>query len=221
MLRLLHFPLCPYSRKVRLALAEKELEVEAAPVEPWEHRDTLAELNPAAEVPILQNSAAVIADSSAICEWLEETYPEPGLLGESPAERAEVRRLVAWFDVKFAREVTDLVWAQKLLKRVRDRETPNSMAVRTGVYNIRAHLEYIGFLFEHRNWLAGERLSLADIAAAAHLSVHDYLGDIPWDEYPEAKLWYARFKSRPSFRPLLQDRLTGFRPVAHYDNLDF
>ena len=221
MLRLHHFPLCPFSRKVRLALQEKELEVEEVAIEPWADPDRIIALNPAAEVPILEDGTQVIADSSAITEYLEETRKQPALLGATLADRAEVRRLVAWFDVKFAREVTDLLWGEKLLKRVRDRDTPHSVAVRAGLANINAHLECVGFLFERRNWLAGEQISLADLAAAAHLSVVDYLGDVPWDRHPEAKLWYSKIKSRRSFRGLLSDRLPCFKPAAHYDDLDF
>ena len=221
MLRLHHFPLCPFSRKVRVVLHEKEEQPALEAVEPWHQQRELAALNPAAEVPVLEDSGRVINDSWAICEYLDETRPEPGLLGKSLLERAEVRRLVAWFDIKFSREVTDLIWREKVIKRLKGSGTPNSAAVRAGLVNIHAHLEYIGFLYEQRNWLGGEALSLADIAAAAQVSVLDYLGDVPWDRHPAAKLWYARIKSRPSFRPLLQDRLPGLKPAPQYDDLDF
>ena len=221
MLRLHHFPLCPFSRKVRLVLHEKEELADLEAVEPWRHQPELAALNPAAEVPVLEDRGRVICDSWAICEYLEETRPEPALLGKSLMERAEIRRLVAWFDCKFTREVTDLVWREKLIKRIKGSATPDSNAVRSGLANIHAHLDYIGFRFDCRNWLAGDALSLADVAAAAQLSVLDYLGDVPWEGHPAAKLWYARIKSRPSFRPLLHDRLPGLKPAPHYDDLDF
>lgn len=221
MLRLHYFPLCPFSRKVRLVLGEKELEAEEVALEPWRDWERVVALNPAAEVPVLEDGEVRIPDSGAICEYLEETRPEPSLIGKTPVERAEVRRLVAWFDIKFVREVTDALWGEKLLKRIRDADTPHSVAVRAGLANINAHLDCIGFLFERRNWLAGERISLADLSAAAQLSVLDYLGDVPWDRHPEAKLWYARIKSRKSFRPLLADRLPGLRPAEAYANLDF
>jgi glutathione S-transferase len=221
MLRLHHFPLCPFSRKIRIVLREKELDAALEEASPWQGGDDLIALNPAGEVPVLLDDDRVIADSGVICEYLEETRPEPRLLGLDPVERAEVRRLVAWFDVKFVREVTDLVWREKVLKFVINRETPNSAAVRVGVANLHAHLGYVGFLFEQRNWLAGDHISLADAAAGAQLSVLDYLGDVPWEAHPGAKLWYARLKSRPSFRPLLADRLPCLKPVAHYDDLDF
>jgi glutathione S-transferase len=156
-----------------------------------------------------------------ICEYLEEVRPEPALIGKTPAERAETRRLVAWFDGKFVREVTDPIWREKLIKRIKHKETPDSRMVRVGLGNIDLHLAYIAYLFERRNWLAGEALSLADIAAAAQLSVLDYMGDVPWDRHPGAKLWYSRIKSRPSFRPLLADRLPALKPADHYDDLDF
>ena len=220
MLRLHHFPLCPFCRKVRIVLHEKEEHPELQALEPWHHQAELAALNPAAEVPVLEDRDRVVCDSWAICEYLDETRPEPGLLGKSLMERAEIRRLVAWFDMKFMREVTDPVWGEKLIKRIKG-DAPNSAAVRGGLANIHAHLDYIGFLFDRRNWLAGEALSLADIAAAAQLSVLDYLGDVPWEGHPGAKIWYARIKSRPSFRPLLQDRLPGLKPAPQYDDLDF
>jgi glutathione S-transferase len=172
-------------------------------------------------VPVLVDDDRVVVDSGAICEYLEETRPEPRLLGVEPVDRAEVRRLVAWFDLKFLREVTDLIWREKVLKFVIDRATPDSAAVRAGVANLHAHLSYVAFLFEQRNWLAGDHISLADVAAGAQLSVLDYLGDVPWDAHPGAKLWYARLKSRPSFRPLLADRVPCLKPAAHYDDLDF
>lgn len=221
MVRLHHFPLCPFSRKIRLVLGEKEIEVEDLPVEPWAEPDRMAALNPAAEVPVLEDGEQRIADSAAIAEYLEETRPEPALIAGSPAERAEIRRLVAWFDVKFVREVTEPLWGEKLLKRVRDRDTPHSVAVRAGLNNINAHLQCIGYLFERRNWLAGDRLSLADLAAAAQLSVLDYLGDVPWARHEQATLWYARIKSRRSFRPLLADRIACVKPADHYADLDF
>jgi glutathione S-transferase len=221
MLKLLYFPLCPYSRKVRLALAEKELAVTAEPIEPWLCREDLASGNPAGEVPVLEDRGRVIVDSWAICEYLEETQGGPSLLGRGAFEHAEVRRLIAWFDGKFVREVTDLIWREKLIKRLRDRDTPDSAAVRRGLANIHEHLAYVGQLFDERNWLGGDAITLADLTAAAQFSVLDYLGDVPWDKHPTAKDWYARIKSRPSFRPLLADRLHSIRPVRHYDDLDF
>ena len=221
MLRLHYFPVCPFSRKVRVALREKGLAFEPQVHEPWRREPDFVALNPAAEVPVLEDGPRVVADSGVICEYLEEAHPDPTLLGRGAEQRAETRRLVAWFDAKFNREVTDLLWREKLVKRLKSGAVPNSAAVRAGLTNIRGHLGYIAWLCERRNWLAGDGFSLADIAAAAHISVIDYLGDVPWDAFPESKLWYARIKSRPSFRPLLMDRLVGIAPPLYYDDPDF
>ncbi|MEM7041778.1 MAG: glutathione S-transferase family protein [Pseudomonadota bacterium] len=221
MLKLLHFPLCPYSRKVRLALAEKELDVTSEAIEPWLYSNDLKTGNPAAEVPILEDRSRIISDSGVIVEYLEETQRGHTLIGKEPSQRAEIRRLMAWFDKKFTREVTDLIWYEKLIKRLRDKGTPDSAAVRRGLANIHEHLDYVGHLFDRHHWLAGDQMTLADITAAAHFSVLDYMGDVPWEKHPAAKLWYAKIKSRPSFRPLLADRLASIRPVSHYSDLDF
>lgn len=221
MLRLFHHPLCPFCRKVRIVLREKGLAADLVMVSPWEADAAFYSLNDAAEVPVLVDGDLVVADSNAIVEYLDERYPDPSLLGSGHAQRNETRRLVAWFDVRFRREVTDLLWGEKLLRRLKRVGQPSSEALRWGTTNIREHLGYIEYLYEERRWLAGNDLSLADITAAAHLSVLDYLGDVPWDRHEAARDWYAKIKSRPSFRPLLADRLTGIKPPPHYDDPDF
>ena len=152
---------------------------------------------------------------------IDEIHPEPALVGRHPLERAEVRRLVHWFDEKFNVEVTENLVGEKVMKRFLGLGAPDSKAIRAGHNNINTHLSYISYLIERRKWLAGNEFTLADIAAAAHLSTIDYLGDVPWTDYHPAKDWYARIKSRPSFRALLSDHIPGVPPSKHYANLDF
>lgn len=219
---LYHLWLSPFCRKIRVVLAEKKLEVhlEVEPV--WERRQQFLALNPAGDVPVLvEPEGAVVSSSWAIAEFLEEVYPEPALIGGTPKERAEVRRLVAWFDGKFNEEVTANLVGEKIMNRFLGLGQPDSRAIRAGHANIRTHLDYIGFLNQRRTWLAGDRITLADIAAAAHLSCVDYLGDVPWDKHGDAKDWYARVKSRPSFRSLLADHIPGLAPPKAYADLDF
>ena len=219
---LYHLPLSPYSRKVRLALAEKRLPFELRLERVWERREEFLALNAACTVPVLtEENGLAIADSSAICEYLEEAYPDVNLLGRSLAERAETRRLVAWFDTKFHDEVTRNLVHEKHLKRLLGRGNPDAGAIRAGYANLKPHLEYLGWLAETRAWLAGAKVSLADFAAAAHLSALDYIGDVDWSLNEAAKDWYARLKSRPSFRGLLADRVSGLNPPPHYADLDF
>ena len=222
MRRLYHLPFDALSRKVRILLAEKKLAFTCVHEPVWERRKTFLALNPAGEVPVLvEPEGKPIWDDHAICEYLEEVYPEHNLLGTTADQRAEVRRLVAWFDKKFALEVTRNLVGEKIMKRFIAGATPNSGAIRAGKQNVHYHLDYIGYLSDQRNWLAGENLSLADICAAAHISAVDYLGDIPWADHPGAQAWYARFKSRPSMRDILKDSVSGIPAARHYADLDF
>lgn len=222
-MRLLHhFWLSPFSRKVRIALKEKGLEFELHAEKYWERRPEFLRLNPAGEVPVLEEPhGLVLADSQAIVEYLDEVYTERPLIPGDAAERAEARRLTVWFDQKFYREVSWYLIREKLLKRFMRMGEPDSELIRAGKRNLQGHLDYIGWLAERRNWLAGEQFSVADIAAAAQLSCLDYLGDVPWDGAPRAKDWYARVKSRPSFRAILADHIPGLPPPRWYADLDF
>jgi glutathione S-transferase len=219
---LYHLPLSPFSRKVRLVLAEKRLPFELRVEKVWERRPEYLDLNCAGTVPtLIEENGLVIPDSSVICEYLDEAYPDTGLLGRTLAERVEVRRLTAWFDGKFASEVTQNLLGQKHMRRQAGRGNPDPSAIRTGYLALRYHMEYLGWLAETRRWLAGSSLSLADFAAAAHLSALDFIGDVDWSLSPAARDWYARMKSRPSFRGVLADRVPGVMPPVHYLDLDF
>ena len=219
---LYHLPLSPFARKVRLVLAEKRLPFELRVEKVWERRPEYLELNPAGTVPtLIEDNGLVIPDSGVICEYLDEAYPDSGLMGRTLAERVEVRRLAAWFDGKFASEVTQNLVGEKFMRRLAGRGNPDPAAIRTGYVALRYHLDYIGWLAETRKWLAGGTMSLADFAAAAHLSSLDFIGDVDWNLSAPAKEWYARVKSRPSFRPLLADRVSGTIAPAHYADLDF
>ncbi len=150
---------------------------------------------------------------------------ERRLLPGDPRRASEVRRLLDWFNGKFFTEVSNWLVTEKVYKRFMAPEqgggAPQMELVRAARANIRYHLRYIGYLVGQRNWLAGPELSYADLAAAAHLSAIDFLGDVPWSEDETAKHWYARVKSRPCFRPLLADRVPGMAPAAAYADLDF
>ena len=218
-----HFQLSPYCRKVRLVLGEKKLVFDSVPEKPWEPRADLLPLDPSGQLPVLiEDGGSRVSDAQAICEYVEELHPDPPLMPKRPGERAEVRRLCAWFDRFFFGEVGSVVVREKLLKRYRPGAAPQPdiQALRRALEAVRGHLIFITKLLEQRDGLAGP-LSLADFTAAAHISCVDYFGDVPWDAYPKAREWYARLKSRPSFRPLLADNLPGFAPAEHYANLDF
>jgi glutathione S-transferase len=221
MLELIHMPLCPYGRKVRLVLAEKKAEARLTTASPWDLGEDIYDLNPAGELPVLLDGGRPLAESGAIAEFLDEIRTEPPLIPGDAHERAEVRRLVDWFDIKFARDVTGNILREKVYKPLKRAGEPDMTRIRTGIRNLNIHLDYVSYLSEQRNWLAGEVLSLADFAAGAHLSCLDYVGIVPWSKFPEAAEWYRRLKSRPAFRGLLSDRIPGFLPPEHYADLDF
>lgn len=228
--QLYHHPLDPQSRFARLALAEYGVEPDLIEERPFERRRDFLRLDPAGETPVLVTDHDFIVPGAAvIAEYLDEslgeTLGEQRLLPEVPEARVEVRRLVNWFAQKFHGEVSNWLVTEKVYKRFMPAEAgggaPDMGLVRAARANIRYHLRYIGYLTARRNWLAGDRLSYADLAAAAHISVADFLGDVPWDEDETAKLWYARVKSRKSFRALLADRVPGISPPPVYADLDF
>jgi len=231
MITLYHHPLCPHSRFVRLLLGEYDIKPELIEEKPFERRRDFLILDPAGQTPVLvEQSGMVLSSPGPIAEYFDETrgltLGRHRLLPEDPASRAEVRRLFDWFAQKFFHEVTNWLVTEKVYKRFMSREQgggrgPDMELVHAARVNIRTHLRYIGYLASHRNWLAGDRLSHADLAAAAHLSCVDFLGDVPWDENETAKNWYARIKSRPSFRTLLADRVPGLFPSPVYADLDF
>jgi glutathione S-transferase len=230
MLTLLYHPLCPHSRYVRLILGEYGIEARLIEERFWERREEFLLLNPAGQIPVLvADGQPAVPGAGIIAEFIEETRnAAPGetrLMPPMPGQRVEVRRLASWFNDKFHAEVSGPLVTERVFKRHMTLEQgggpPDTEAMRAARANIRYHLAYIGWLVQTRDWLAGERLSLADLAAAAHLSTADYLGDVPWTENEAAKNWYARVKSRPSFRPLLADSLAGIPPAQSYADLDF
>lgn len=222
---LYHWPLDPPSRQARIALAEKKLKFKLAQVNPWEPEEGFMTLCPEGLPPMLidvvADGKAVITGARAICEYANEGSTKYPLLSESPTERAESRRICQWFDVKFADEVNAYLMHERIEKTVVHGGAPHPPTLRTGREHLAFHLDYVDWLLKDREWLAGSAFSLADIAAGANLSCLDFLGEINWKTRPAVKEWYQKLKSRPSFRPLLADRLPGLRPPRYYTDLDF
>ncbi|MEX0751769.1 MAG: glutathione S-transferase family protein [Xanthobacteraceae bacterium] len=230
MLTLFHHPFCPHSRFVRLALGEHGAEFRCVEERVWERREPFLAMNPAVTTPVLvEDGRPPVPGAAVIAEYLDETLGDRAgdrrLLPREPERRIEVRRLASWFNDKFFAEVSGPLMMERCYKRFMTVDqgggSPDTDAIRAARINIRYHLAYIGWLVRGRDWLAGDRLSFADLAAAAHLSAADYLGDVPWNEDEATKAWYARVKSRPSFRPILADTMPGIPPSKTYADLDF
>ncbi|MBN9032744.1 glutathione S-transferase family protein [Rhizobium sp. YJ-22] len=227
---LYHHPISTTSRFIRLVLAEYGYQVELIEEQPWDKRRDFLALNPAGTLPVyVDDSMRALCGATVISEYLDETHGvlkrDRRLLAEDPFQRAEIRRLTEWFLQKMEQDVTRPLARERVFKLQMTSEqgggAPDSKVLRTARNNIRQHMRYLSWLAGSRQWLAGERLSYADLAAAAAVSVLDYLGEIDWSESPVAKDWYQRLKSRPSFRPMLNDRVRGLTPVSHYADLDF
>ena len=219
------------SRYIRLIMGEYAQSCEFIEEKPWVRREEFLQLNPAGTLPVMVVPEAddAIVGGAVVGEFLDETVGammrENRLMPESPQKRAEVRRLVDWFLNKTETEVHRYLLDERVFKQMMTKEegggAPDSTIIRAGRVNLKQHLQYIGWLAASRNWIAGSRFSYADLAAAASLSVLDYLGEVRWEDEPAAKDWYARVKSRPAFRPLLSDKVLGLPPVSHYIDLDF
>lgn len=223
MWQLYQFPLCPFSRKVRLLLGEKGVGYDLVRESPWTRRDEFLDMNPAGQTPVMvePNRAIILIDSMAICEYLEETVDKAAMIGGTATYRAETRRLVAWFDTQFYRDITAPLLLERMEKRIVHRAAPDARLLREAMKAAVGHLDYTDFLLDHRTWLGGATMGLADLAAAAQISVADYLGGIDWKGHEQTARWYRGLKSRPSFRPLLSERMEGIAPPPHYDDVDF
>lgn len=222
MWRLYQFPLCPFSRKIRLLMGEKNIAYEMVREDPWSASDMFFNLNPAGRTPVLMDAERelILADSRAIAEYFEETVETSPMINGTAANRAEIRRLVALFDENFYNDVTAPLLNERMKKRIVLRQPPDSRVLREAMKLAHGHLDYMDWLIDNRPWLAGSRMSLADLAAAAQISVVDYLGGIDWKGHEQTRGWYSVFKSRPSFRPLLTERMDVIQPPAHYAQVD-
>jgi glutathione S-transferase len=223
MWQLYQFPLCPFSRKVRLTLAEKGIAFELKRVSPWERTDEFLDMNPAGQTPVLVEDARSITliDSRAICDYIEETVDAQPMIPGTALDRAEIRRLVAWMDEQLFGDLVAPLLEERMRKRLARREAPDTRVLRDAMKAGNAHLDYLDYLIDTRRWLAGPVLTLADLAAAAHLSVADYLGGVDWRGHQQTVAWYGVRKSRPSFRPVLAERMEGILPPPHYAEPDF
>ncbi len=222
MWQLYQFPLCPFSRKIRLLLGEKGIAYELRREDPWAASDMFYNLNPAGRTPVLVNEekGITLADSRAIAEYFEETVDRSPMINGTATGRAEIRRLVALFDENFYNDVTVPLLSERMKKRLVLRQPPDGGALRDAMKMAHGHLDYMDWLIDNRPWLAGSTMSLADLAAAAQISVADYLGGIDWAGHEQTRGWYAVFKSRPSFRPLLTERMDVIKPPPHYALVD-
>jgi len=223
---LYHFPFDPHSRLARLVLGEKKLPFKEISIRYWEENEGFLKLNPSGQLPVLleivdNGQVLKLCENRALLDHLEEAYPETKLWPSGAQDRAEARRIVGNLERRFDLEVNAYLLHEKMEKQLMSLGQPDIGLMRFGREALKAHLLVYDQLLERSGWLVGNGISLADFALAAQLSLHDYFDEIHWSRYHHLKIWYMAMKSRPSFRPLLNERLAGFHPSAHYDELDF
>lgn len=219
---LYHYPLCPLSRQARILLKELNIVFSLLKEDYWLRSEQLLKFNPSAELPIfIEPFNIVIAGIYPLIEYINDKQPQNNLIDEAPEKAAEVRRLLHWFNTKFYLEVSKVFIDEKLVRLLKNLGAPRMDFLRVAKSNLQHHMAYMSNLLQERTWLAYDKMSFVDFAASSHLSVLDYFGEIIWEQYPSVKEWYALMKSRPSFRPFLQDQIAGFAPPKYYSDLDF
>jgi len=222
---LYHFSLDPASRQARIALTEAKLKFKLEEVNPWAPEEKFLQLCAEGTPPALSDVTAsgniLIVGARAICEYMNDTAPKAHLMPSDAPESAEARRLCDWLDMKFTDDVHAYIMHERIEKVMLPSEPPHPPTLRAGREAMHSHFEYLTWLLERRDFLAGRHFSLADIAGVAHLSCLDVIGEIRWRDWPELTAWYQKLKSRPSVQPLLTDRLPGIIPPRHYRDLDF
>jgi glutathione S-transferase len=225
MYNLHHQILCPFSKKIRFLLGQKDIEFNLIRENVWERRKEFISMNTMGTIPILfdMNEQNTICGSSVIVEYLQEKHANGiNYIGDSINQKAEARRLQLWFDEKFYNEVSQYILNERFFNRFLKTPTaPNPNNLRLAQHNLNIHLNYIEFLLENRRYLAGDQISIADFAAAGHISSLDYFGDIEWYGRQTAKQWYALIKSQRGFSEILKDRIAGINPSDQYQKLDF
>ena len=222
MRKLYHYPICPFSRQVRILLREHNLEFHPVKEEYWQRRIEFMDINPSSEVPVLFDQGSYICEIYSITEYIRETYSESEIFfSGNNIQKSEIRRLLSWFNQKFFREVTKYIINEKLIRLFTKSGAPKSELIRAAKSNLMYHMDYMTQLIKDREFLAYDKISVVDFAAASHISVLDYFGEVSWKYYPKVQNWYSVIKSRPSFRPILSDSSAGFVPPKHYALLDF
>jgi glutathione S-transferase len=220
--RLLYqMPFCPFSRKIAFGLCEKAVPVTPVMERTWSPSPTVMALNKTGELPIFQDGSFICDNDYVACEYIEEVYATPQMMGLEIIDRLESRKIMSWFDRIFYHDVYMTLFYERALKRAIQHEGPDTRVLKKGRALLHKHMTYVNALADRYAYIAGSSFSWADVTVASHLSCIDYLGEIAWGEFPAAQEWYLKIKSRPGFRSFLMQSFPGMPPVSWYPLLDF
>ncbi|HEY8407567.1 MAG TPA: glutathione S-transferase family protein [Gaiellaceae bacterium] len=171
---------CPYCARARIALAEKGVEFEALEIDLNDRPEWIYEKNPTGRVPVVEEDAWILPESSVIMEYLEERYPEPPLLPADPGDRALARVWIFRHD--------DFTKPYYALRRGED----------GAAERFDEQLAKLDAALERQPWLSGGEYGLADIAYVPWvLRARDMLG-VSFDELPAVRSWLDRLEQRPA-----------------------
>jgi glutathione S-transferase len=180
MLTLYDAPRCPYCARARIALAEKGLEYEVMEVDLSDRPQWINEKNSTGRVPVIEEDAWILPESSVILEYLEERYPEPPLLPPDPADRALARVWIFRHD--------DFTKPYYALRREEE----------GAAEKFDEQLAKLEDSLSRQAWLTGAEYGLADIAYVPWvLRARDMLG-VSLDGFPVVRDWLARLEERPA-----------------------
>lgn len=220
--RLLYqMPFCPFSRKIAFGLYEKGVPVTPVMERTWKPSRALLQLNPSGELPVFQEGNLVCWNDYCACEYIEDVYSTPQMMGQETIDRLETRKVMSWFDRVFYNDVYMTLFYERALKRAIVHSGPDTAVLKSGRAILRKHMGYLSFLVDRYAYIAGNRFSWADVTVASHISCIDYLGEIVWKDFPVAQEWYLKIKCRPAFRSFLMQTFPGLDPAPWYPLLDF
>ena len=222
MYKLYYMPLNFYCRAARIILFEKSIAFEIINEPFWKRRVDFLRINPAGDLPVIVDDENTnIIGYEALAEYLDEKKIGKKLMGNSPKERLEVRRLCMWVGKKLQKEVMHNILDERVFKSLKENNQPSTLSLKAGRVNLKNHMSYFDWMLERKSFLGGNHFTLADISLSAALSSLDYLNEIDWKNYDKVKNWYAAIKSRPSFREILEENIYNISPSPHYKDLDF
>jgi glutathione S-transferase len=195
MIRLYDYPDCPFCQKVRVVLAEKDLEYERVHVDLYKGEQRSPEflkLNPYGKVPVLIDEDVVIYDSTIINEYLDEEYPNPPMMPEDSAGRGRVRLLEDFADNSFT-PPAGLVMGD-LHKPEAERDTERVRRYQGEIVRVLARLEAA---LDGKEYLVGD-FSLADVSFVPRVLVLGQLGIELDPRLQNVAAWITRLRERPS-----------------------
>lgn len=198
-------PLSPFVRKVRLCLLEKGLDYALEVVMPFTPPEWYLQLNPLGRIPALKDGELTLADSSVICQYLEETYAHTACLyGNNPTDRAHVRWLEKYADYELAPLTTFGVFRNRVLKPSSGQPC-NEESVQTALnQKLPPHLDYLEGQLGQKPYFLGEQLSIADLAIASQLINMEHGREvIDANRWPALSAHYTRVKELASVQSLL------------------